>query len=165
MKIGRRPISVLICPRGQGGRGIRPYKDQWIDAPHGWTIENAARLARAGVPWSTVTLTTGITTTLFSGRDLLGLSEEDMRAVRGRDIAMIFQEPMTSLNPVLSIGRQITEPLLIHLKMSEEQARERADRRRGDKGGEAARAALQQAELYVRLREGRKPTVRGFRLS
>ena len=49
-----------------------------------------------------------------------------MRAVRGREISMIFQEPMTSLNPVLPIGLQIMEPLLIHLKMSEEQARARA---------------------------------------
>ncbi len=46
---------------------------------------------------------------VFKGRDLLGLSEEEMRRVRGKDIGMIFQEPMTSLNPVLSIGRQLTE--------------------------------------------------------
>ncbi|MFZ5558302.1 MAG: dipeptide ABC transporter ATP-binding protein [Pseudomonadota bacterium] len=63
---------------------------------------------------------------LFEGRDLLRLSEDEMRALRGRDIAMIFQEPMTSLNPVLTIGFQIMEPLLIHLNMSEEQARTRA---------------------------------------
>jgi peptide/nickel transport system ATP-binding protein len=63
---------------------------------------------------------------LFEGRNLLALSEDDMRAVRGRDIAMIFQEPMTSLNPVLPIGQQIMEPLFIHLKMSEAQARARA---------------------------------------
>ena len=47
------------------------------------------------------------------------LSEEEMREMRGRDIAMIFQEPMTSLNPVLTIGVQIMEPLQIHLKMSD----------------------------------------------
>ncbi len=51
---------------------------------------------------------------LFKGRDLLTLTEEEMRRVRGREIAMIFQEPMTSLNPVLTIGRQLTEPLEIH---------------------------------------------------
>ncbi|MBV1692989.1 MAG: ABC transporter ATP-binding protein [Hyphomicrobiales bacterium] len=62
----------------------------------------------------------------FNGRDLLGLDDEEMRKLRGRDIAMIFQEPMTSLNPVLTIGLQIKEPLLIHLGMSEEQATERA---------------------------------------
>ncbi|HEX2115710.1 MAG TPA: ABC transporter ATP-binding protein, partial [Alphaproteobacteria bacterium] len=62
----------------------------------------------------------------FEGRDLLTLSADEMRAIRGRDIAMIFQEPMTSLNPVLSIGQQIMEPLFIHLKMTEDAARERA---------------------------------------
>ncbi len=63
---------------------------------------------------------------MFQGRDLLKLSEEEMRAIRGREISMIFQEPMTSLNPVLTIGFQIMEPLMIHLGMSEEQARARA---------------------------------------
>src|SRR6187399_1638194 len=47
---------------------------------------------------------------VFKGRDLLELSEDEMRRVRGKDIGMIFQEPMTSLNPVLSVGRQLTEP-------------------------------------------------------
>ncbi len=63
---------------------------------------------------------------MFEGRDLLTFGDEEMRAIRGRDIAMIFQEPMTSLNPVLSIGLQIMEPLTIHLGMSETQARARA---------------------------------------
>ena len=63
---------------------------------------------------------------VFKGRDLLKLSAEQMRHVRGREIAMIFQEPMTSLNPVLTIGRQITEGLEIHLGMTPEQARARA---------------------------------------
>jgi peptide/nickel transport system ATP-binding protein len=62
---------------------------------------------------------------LFEGRNLLDLPDEEMRAVRGRYISMIFQEPMTSLNPVLSIGEQIMEPLLIHLKMKEDEARAR----------------------------------------
>ena len=62
----------------------------------------------------------------FDGRDLLMLSEEQMRELRGRDISMIFQEPMTSLNPILTIGLQITEPLTIHLGMTDAQARERA---------------------------------------
>jgi oligopeptide/dipeptide ABC transporter ATP-binding protein len=62
----------------------------------------------------------------FKGRDLLKLDEEAMRKVRGREIAMIFQEPMTSLNPVLSVGRQMTEGLEIHLGQSPEQARKRA---------------------------------------
>ncbi len=51
---------------------------------------------------------------LFSGQNLLDLDNESLRKVRGREIAMIFQEPMTSLNPVLPIGRQVAEPLMIH---------------------------------------------------
>ncbi len=62
----------------------------------------------------------------FDGQELLKLSEEEMRQIRGRDIAMIFQEPMTSLNPVLRIGLQITEPLTIHLGMNDDEARKRA---------------------------------------
>ncbi len=62
----------------------------------------------------------------FDGRDLVGLPERDLRRIRGRDIAMIFQEPMTSLNPVLTIGDQIIEVLRIHEDLSRRQARERA---------------------------------------
>jgi oligopeptide transport system ATP-binding protein len=54
---------------------------------------------------------------LFEGEDLLSIDEADIRHVRGNRIAMIFQEPMTSLNPVLTIGRQLTEGLELHLKM------------------------------------------------
>jgi len=63
---------------------------------------------------------------LFDGRSLLELDDEQMRQIRGRHISMIFQEPMTSLNPVLTIGLQIKEPLLIHMGMDEEQATARA---------------------------------------
>jgi len=63
---------------------------------------------------------------LFQDRNLLDLTEDQMREIRGHDIAMIFQEPMTSLNPVLTIGFQITEPLLIHMGMTPEQAQARA---------------------------------------
>jgi oligopeptide/dipeptide ABC transporter ATP-binding protein len=63
---------------------------------------------------------------LFKGRDLLALTEDEMRRVRGREIAMVFQEPMTSLNPVLTIGRQLTETLEAHLDMPSARARERA---------------------------------------
>ncbi len=62
----------------------------------------------------------------FEGQSLLDLDDESMRQVRGRSISMIFQEPMTSLNPVLTIGLQIKEPLLIHMGMTEAQATERA---------------------------------------
>jgi peptide/nickel transport system ATP-binding protein len=63
---------------------------------------------------------------VFDGRSLLDLNDEQMREIRGRDISMIFQEPMTSLNPILTIGLQIKEPLQIHLRMTEEQATARA---------------------------------------
>ena len=62
----------------------------------------------------------------FEGTSLLDLDSESMRQVRGRSISMIFQEPMTSLNPVLTIGLQIKEPLLIHMGMTEAEATERA---------------------------------------
>jgi peptide/nickel transport system ATP-binding protein len=63
---------------------------------------------------------------LFDGQSLLDLDDEQMRKIRGRDISMIFQEPMTSLNPILTIGLQIKEPLQIHLRMTGEQATARA---------------------------------------
>ena len=59
---------------------------------------------------------------LFEGRDLLALSEHEMRAVRGDAISMIFQEPMTSLNPALTIGRQIAESLVLHRGLSQSNA-------------------------------------------
>ncbi|MDP2950702.1 MAG: ABC transporter ATP-binding protein, partial [Chloroflexota bacterium] len=63
---------------------------------------------------------------IFEGDDLLKADEEEIRNVRGNRIAMIFQEPMTSLNPVLTIGRQITESLELHLKMDRSSATRRA---------------------------------------
>jgi oligopeptide/dipeptide ABC transporter ATP-binding protein len=62
----------------------------------------------------------------FNGRDLLALSEEEIRRVRGREIGMIFQEPMTSLNPVLTIGLQLTETIRQHFPVSKEAAEKRA---------------------------------------
>lgn len=63
---------------------------------------------------------------IFDGRDLLPLSENDLRAIRGKDIAMIFQDPMTCLNPFMTIGDQLIEPLTIHNKISNIAARARA---------------------------------------
>ena len=63
---------------------------------------------------------------VFEGRDLLTLSDEEMRKVRGNDIAMIFQEPMTSLNPVFSIGDQIAEAVMLHQHLSKKAAWEKA---------------------------------------
>jgi len=58
----------------------------------------------------------------FKGRDLVPLPEKEMRAVRGNDIAMVFQEPMTSLNPVFKIGAQVAEAIRIHRKLSKKEA-------------------------------------------
>lgn len=63
---------------------------------------------------------------LFNGQDLAQLSESDMCTIRGNDISMIFQEPMTSLNPVLTIGEQIMEVLIYHQKMTKQVAKNRA---------------------------------------
>ena len=63
---------------------------------------------------------------LFEGENLLELEDAGMRHIRGNKIAMVFQEPMTSLNPVLTIGRQVTETLELHLRMDKRSARRRA---------------------------------------
>src|SRR5512133_3746108 len=62
---------------------------------------------------------------LFQGKDLLKMSDEEIRHIRGSQISVIFQDPMTSFNPVLTIGRQVAEPLEVHLGMSRNQAYER----------------------------------------
>ena len=63
---------------------------------------------------------------LFQGQDLLQLTEAQLRETRGRDIAMVFQDPMTCLNPYMTVGNQLMEPLRYHKKVSKAQARERA---------------------------------------
>src|SRR5215213_965600 len=62
----------------------------------------------------------------FQGRNLLDLTEQEMRDIRGNSISMIFQEPMTSLNPVLTVGRQIGETLQLHQGLSRRQTEARA---------------------------------------
>jgi oligopeptide transport system ATP-binding protein len=62
---------------------------------------------------------------LFHNNDLLKMAPDEIRHVRGSQIGMVFQDPMTSLNPVLTIGQQVAEPLMIHLGMSKKEARER----------------------------------------
>ena len=62
----------------------------------------------------------------FNGQNLLALSEPEMRRIRGNDISMIFQEPMTSLNPVLTIGKQLTEAIALHLGYNRKQSEDRA---------------------------------------
>ncbi|HET7055417.1 MAG TPA: ABC transporter ATP-binding protein [Thermomicrobiales bacterium] len=63
---------------------------------------------------------------LLEGRDVLKMSDNDVRKIRGKEVAMIFQDPMTSLNPVLTISRQLGEAIQLHLGMSKEQARARS---------------------------------------
>jgi oligopeptide/dipeptide ABC transporter ATP-binding protein len=63
---------------------------------------------------------------LFDNREILSMSPEEIRRLRGNEIAMIFQEPMTSLNPIHSCGKQIMEPLILHLGLTKKEARERA---------------------------------------
>jgi oligopeptide transport system ATP-binding protein len=63
---------------------------------------------------------------LYLGRDLLQISENEMEHIRGKEIAMVFQDPMTSLNPVLSIGRQLGEPLRVHLGLDKERIHQRS---------------------------------------
>jgi oligopeptide transport system ATP-binding protein len=63
---------------------------------------------------------------LFFGQDLLKISTEEMRHIRGAQISMVFQDPMTSLNPVLTVGLQLEEPLMLHLGMTHSQAQVRA---------------------------------------
>lgn len=71
---------------------------------------------------------------MMDGKNLLDLSEQEMRAIRGNDIAMIFQDPMTSLNPVFTIGNQLIEPLIHHLKVKGESAEKRAIKLLADVG-------------------------------
>src|SRR5260221_7105239 len=63
---------------------------------------------------------------LFKGQDLTKLTEKEMQGIRGNDVAMIFQEPMTSLNPVFTCGYQIDEAVILHQKVSKEEARNRS---------------------------------------
>src|SRR5687767_1518262 len=91
-------------------------------------------LARAG------RVTSGSAT--FGGRDLLKLSDEELRGIRGREIAMIFQDPMTSLNPVLTIGRQIREALETHFGMGKGEAEKRTAELLDDVGIPSAKMRL-----------------------
>ena len=76
------------------------------------------------IPWPPGKIISG--EVIFDGVDLLKLDEAEMRKIRGNRIAMIFQEPMTSLNPVLTIGQQLAESLVLHMGMDARQARQRS---------------------------------------
>ncbi|PKB64889.1 MAG: peptide ABC transporter ATP-binding protein, partial [SAR202 cluster bacterium Io17-Chloro-G3] len=76
------------------------------------------------IPWPPGKIESG--EVLFEGENLLEMDNSEMRSIRGNKIAMVFQEPMTSLNPVLTVGRQLTETLELHMKMSTDDANRRA---------------------------------------
>lgn len=76
------------------------------------------------IPWPPGKITGG--EVLYRGKNLLTMSKEEVRKIRGKEISMVFQEPMTSLNPVLTIERQLTETVETHLGMTRAEARERA---------------------------------------
>lgn len=71
---------------------------------------------------------------LFDGQDLLQLPEKELRSIRGKRVSMIFQDPMSSLNPFITIGQQVMEPLLIHEKVSKTEAHQRAVEALGEVG-------------------------------
>jgi oligopeptide transport system ATP-binding protein len=79
---------------------------------------------------------------VFEGRDLIGLSDSQLRRIRGREVAMIFQDPMTSLNPVLTIGRQIRESLVTHLGLDKRAATARTAELLDQVGIPSAKARL-----------------------
>ncbi len=119
--------------RTPDGGAVRAVEDVSFDVDEGETLAivgesgsgksvaslSIMRLLPAGVARSAGAIR-------FRGTDLLGLSEKAMRAIRGNEIGMIFQEPMTSLNPVLTVGYQIGESLRLHQGLSRTAARERA---------------------------------------
>ena len=86
--------------------------------------------------------TTSSGSILFAGQDILQLGREEVRSIRGNRIAMIFQEPMSSLNPVYSIGQQMIEPLILHRQMSRHEAEQEAIRLLERTGITAAAARL-----------------------
>ena len=93
----------------------------------------------------------------FDGRDLLDLDDRAMQAIRGSRIGMVFQEPLTSLNPVFTIGEQIAEPLRIHLSLPESEVRERSVRLLEDVGIDSAADRL--ADYPHRLSGGQRQRV------
>jgi peptide/nickel transport system ATP-binding protein len=113
--------------------GLLPaVQDLSFDIPVGKTIglvgesgsgKSVTSLAILQLLSPTLTQTKG--EILFAGKNLLSLSESEMREIRGKKISMIFQEPMTSLNPVFPVGQQVEEVLLLHEKMSKSEAKKR----------------------------------------
>src|SRR5260370_631562 len=108
------PSSRALTMRSRASRrGKSPTPSSSPAAPSLTRLLPAAEATVTGRIW-------------FQGRDVLSLTEDELREIRGRHIAMVFQDPMSSLNPVRTIGIQMEEALRLHLKMSRRQARERS---------------------------------------
>ena len=124
-----RPVEVVDWLRDDGGF-TRAYFD--AETKLLAAVEQTERAPGAGqalsilrlIPTPPGKIVSG--EIVFNGRDLLKLDESQIRKVRGNEIAMVFQEPMTSLNPVLTIGRQMTEALELHMNLHGKAARTRA---------------------------------------
>ena len=97
--------TVAVVGESGSGKSVTALSIMQLTPPGSCKIEGSIKLA---------------------GSELLGLRDADMRQIRGNEIAMIFQEPMTALNPVLTVGQQIVETVLLHQAMTRTQARERA---------------------------------------
>jgi peptide/nickel transport system ATP-binding protein len=126
-----RDLTVAFTQRHRRDQVAVDHLD--LDIPRGSTVglvgesgsgKSVTSLAVMGLLPRRGVRTTG--SIRFEGRELLGLSPTDLRTIRGKDIAMVFQDPMTSLNPVLPIGTQVTEVLHRHQHLPRGRARERA---------------------------------------
>ena len=89
----------------------------------GKTVTSKAVLGLIATPPGDVKKTSEI---IFDGQNIMNYSEKEWRAYRGKDAAMIFQDPMTSLNPTMKVGKQIMESILLHSKVSKDEAKKRA---------------------------------------
>jgi len=125
--------DLTVTFRARGRRDVKAVDGVSLDVPAGATVgvvgesgsgKSVTSLAAMGLLGRRGVDITG--SVRFDGADLLTLPEEELRALRGRDIAMIFQDPMSSLNPVLTVGRQITEILERHRGLKGKAARDRA---------------------------------------
>lgn len=126
--------NLRVSFKGEDKQYIETVKGISFDIPTNTTV---ALVGESGSGKSVTSLATmGLLTVgqskidekskiIFEGKDLLGLSRTEMRKICGKDIAMIFQEPMSSLNPVFTVGNQIAEVLCLHMDMSRKQARQR----------------------------------------
>ncbi len=128
-----RVRDLTVTFRSRGRRDVRAVDGLNLDVAAGSTVgivgesgsgKSVTSLAALGLLGKRGVQVSG--EVRFGGDDLLRMPDEELRALRGREIAMIFQDPMSSLNPVLTVGRQITEILERHRGLSGSQARERA---------------------------------------